>query len=196
MRAIVTPHTPPAALRTAAPASNLAPYAALAALASVAPSVRIVGTAEVELVERLGAYNRMLRPGLHILIPFVEQVSFKGTTRERVLDIPPKPAITSDNAPLSVDAVVYWRIVDAMKARYEVTDLETAVQNLVTTQLRSEVGKLTLDQTFSARQQINAALLDQLNGATSQWGIEVLRVELQSIRAWRASNPRLWYPTA
>jgi len=155
--------------------------AGAAALVGIIPSVRIVSTAEVELVEKLGKYNRQLRPGFHLLFPFVERVSFKGTTREQVIDIPPKPAITSDNAPLSVDAVVYWRIVDPVKARYEVNRLVLSLQNLVTTQLRSEVGKLTLDQTFSARQQINAALLDQLNGAADKWGIEVIRVELQSI---------------
>uniref|UniRef100_A0A7S2GIX0 Band 7 domain-containing protein n=1 Tax=Haptolina brevifila TaxID=156173 RepID=A0A7S2GIX0_9EUKA len=117
---------------------------AAGAVAAILPSIRIVSTAEVELVEKLGQYNRQLKPGFHLLLPFVERVSFKGTTREQVLDIPPKPAITSDNAPLSVDAVVYWRIIDPVKARYEVNELIVSLQNLVTTQhVHHGIGLMT-----------------------------------------------------
>jgi len=151
------------------------------ALALAAPSVRVVGTGDCELVERLGVYKRQLQPGLHFLFPIIERVSFTATTREQVLDIPPQPAITSDNAPLTIDAVVFWRITEPELARYKVTQLDVAIKNLVITQLRSEIGKLTLDETFTARQSMNAALLRVLDEATDEWGVKIVRVEVQSI---------------
>merc|ERR1719502_1338015 len=101
--------------------------------------------------------------------------------REQVLDIPPQKAITRDNAPLTADAVVYWRITDAELARYAVQDLVAAIQNLVLTQLRSEIGKLTLDETFSARQKMNAVLQSEATAATAAWGVTVTRVEVRDI---------------
>ena len=147
----------------------------------VLPAIRVVGTGDAELVERLGKYNRQLQPGFHLLLPLFEQVSYRCTTREQVLDIQPQPAITNDNAPLSIDAVVYWRVVDPERARYAVAGLKSAIENLVITQLRSEIGRLTLDETFTARQRINTALLELTKAATAAWGVEVTRVEVQSI---------------
>ena len=95
-----------------------------------------------------------------------------------MLDIPPQKCITSDNAPLEADAVVYWRIVSAERAIYAVENLSLAIQNLVLTQLRAEVGKLTLDMTFSAREKINRVLLEELNVATEPWGVKITRVEV------------------
>lgn len=92
-----------------------------------------------------------------------------------MLDIPPQKAITRDNAPLTADAVVYWKIVDPYKARYSVADLVDAIQNLVLTQLRSEIGKLTLDETFSARQQMNAVLLSELDASTDVYALRDAR---------------------
>jgi len=155
--------------------------AATTLAAAVLPSLRIVSTGDIELVERLGVYKRALQPGLHFLIPVVDRISFKATTREQVLDIKPQPAITSDNAPLQIDAVMYWKIFDPELTRYKVTDLQSALTNLVITQLRSEIGKLTLDQTFTARESMNAALLETIDRATGPWGVTVLRVEVQSI---------------
>ena len=140
-----------------------------------------MGTAETQLVERLGKLNRQLDPGLHFLIPLVERTSFRCTIREQVLDIPPQKAITRDNAPLTADAVVYWKIVDPELARYAVANLVAAIQNLVLTQLRSEIGKLSLDETFSARQKMNAILLQDLDAATADWGVKVTRVEVRDI---------------
>lgn len=156
------------------------PSLALAA-ATLASSIRIVGTADSLLIERLGVFDRKLDPGLHLLIPILERVSFSCTTREQVLDIPPQKAITKDNAPLTADAVVYWRVVDPELARYAVKDLVPAIQNLVLTQLRSEIGKLTLDETFSARAKMNAVLLNDLDAATDDWGVKVTRVEVRDI---------------
>lgn len=157
------------------------PTLGLAAAALAATSVKIVGTADVQLIERLGKYNRQLNPGLHFVIPLVERTSFACTAREQVLDIPPQKAITRDNAPLTADAVVYWKVTDPELARYAVQDLVPAIQNLVLTQLRSEIGKLTLDETFSARQQMNAILLQDLDAATDDWGVKVTRVEVRDI---------------
>ena len=101
--------------------------------------------------------------------------------RERVLDVPPQKCITSDNAPLVADAVCYWKVFDAEKSVYSVEDLSLAIQNLVLTQLRAEIGKLTLDSTFSAREQINAVLLKDLDLATDPWGVKITRVEVRDI---------------
>lgn len=150
-----------------------AAYGLAGLLVLAAQNVKIVGSGNRQLVERLGVYNRQLVPGLHVTIPFVERSSFVCTTREQVLDIPPQKAITRDNAPLTADAVVYWKITNPELARYAVQDLVPAIQNLVLTQLRSEIGKLTLDETFSARQKMNAILLADLDAATDAWGVQV-----------------------
>ena len=97
------------------------------------------------------------------------------------MDIPPQNCITSDNAPIKADAVVYWRIIDAERAIYAVENLSLAIQNLILTQLRAEIGKLTLDMTFSAREQINKVLLEELDVATDPWGVKITRVEVRDI---------------
>jgi len=115
------------------------------------------------------------------MIPMVDKVRATLTLREGVLDIPPQKCITRDNAPLSADAVVYWKIFDPELATYAVADLVPAIQNLVLTQLRSEIGKLTLDETFSAREGINRALLEELDVSTDAWGVKITRVEVRDI---------------
>lgn len=183
-RAAAAPHVQPqpAARAAAVPQMQIAPYLGLGAAAFLLKeSVRVVGTAETQLIERLGRFDRTLPPGLHFLIPLVDRTSFSATTREQVLDIPPQKAITRDNAPLTADAVVYWMITDAELARYAVANLVAAIQNLVLTQLRSEIGKLSLDETFSARAKMNAILLEDLDAATTRWGVKVTRVEVRDI---------------
>lgn len=143
--------------------------------------VKLVKQGSVQVVERLGRYHKCLQPGLHLLVPIVDGVRRGFSLREQVFDIPPQKCITLDNAPLEADAVVYWRIVDPKKALYEVENLELAIQNLVLTQLRSEIGKLTLDTTFSARDQINAVLLKDLDVSTEPWGVKISRVEVRDI---------------
>ncbi|MFN5515629.1 MAG: SPFH domain-containing protein [Cyanobacteriota bacterium] len=144
-------------------------------------SVKIVNEKNEYLVERLGSYNKKLTPGLNFILPVMDRVVYKGTTREKVLDIPPQSCITKDNVSITVDAVVYWRIVDMEKAYYKVENLQSAMVNLVLTQIRSEVGKLELDQTFTARTEINETLLRDLDIATDPWGVKVTRVELRDI---------------
>ncbi|QQE64962.1 paraslipin [Leptolyngbya sp. BL0902] len=147
-----------------------------------ASGVRIVNQSDEALVETLGKYTgKKLSPGLNFVVPFLDRVVFKQTIRERVLDIPPQQCITRDNVSISVDAVVYWRIVDMEKAYYKVENLQSAMVNLVLTQVRAEMGKLELDETFTARSEINEILLRELDISTDPWGVKVTRVELRDI---------------
>ncbi|BAZ32583.1 band 7 protein [Cylindrospermum sp. NIES-4074] len=148
---------------------------------AVAGSVRVINQGNEALVERLGSYNKKLQPGLNVVIPFLDKVVYRETIREKVLDIPPQKCITRDNVSIEVDAVVYWRIVDMEKAWYKVENLQSAMVNLVLTQIRSEMGQLELDQTFTARSQINELLLQDLDISTDPWGVKVTRVELRDI---------------
>lgn len=145
-------------------------------------SVRIVREGDQALVESLGRYSgRKLNPGLNFTMPFIDRVVHQQTVRERVLDIPPQKCITRDNVAISVDAVVYWRIMDLEKASYKVESLRDAMVNLVLTQIRAEMGQLELDETFTARSEINEILLRELDIATDPWGVKVTRVELRDI---------------
>jgi len=153
----------------------------VASLFLLRSSVRVIKEGEVAIVERLGKYHKTIKPGIHAMIPVADNIRITLSTREQIFDIPPQKCITSDNAPLSADAVVYWRVFDPEKAVYSVVDLEMAIQNLVLTQLRSEIGKLTLDMTFSAREKINSVLLQDLDIATDPWGVKITRVEVRDI---------------
>ncbi len=144
-------------------------------------SVKIVNEKNEYLIERLGSYNKKLGSGLNFIAPFIDKVVYRDTTKEKVLDIPPQSCITKDNVAISVDAVVYWRIVDMEKAYYKVENLRAAMVNLVLTQIRSEMGKLELDETFTARTEINEILLRELDISTDPWGVKVTRVELRDI---------------
>ncbi|MEA5576377.1 stomatin-like protein [Anabaena sp. UHCC 0451] len=144
-------------------------------------SVRVINQGDEALVESFGKYKDKLGPGLNLINPFFDNIVYKQTIREKVLDIPPQQCITRDNVSISVDAVVYWRIVDLEKAYYKVENLQAAMVNLVLTQIRSEMGQLELDQTFTARTQINELLLQELDVSTDPWGVKVTRVELRDI---------------
>ncbi|WP_017324283.1 SPFH domain-containing protein [Synechococcus sp. PCC 7336] len=148
-------------------------------------SVKIISQGYEALVERLGRYSRKLTPGFSVILFPIELVVFKDTIREQVLDVPPQQCITKDNVSLQADAVVYWRITDMVKTYYAVEDIERALVNLVLTALRSEIGRLELDQTFSSRTEINARLLNELDEATDPWGIKVTRVEVKDINPSR-----------
>ncbi|MDA0266930.1 MAG: SPFH/Band 7/PHB domain protein [Cyanobacteria bacterium] len=145
-------------------------------------SVRIVNQGTEALVERLGRYHRKLRPGLNFIVPFMDTIVLEESVRERLLDVLPQPAITSDNVSLEVDAVVYWRVLDLERTYYSIEDVESAIRELVITTLRSNVGKMEFEKTFSSRDELNKALLDILDEATEPWGVKVTRVEVQSIQ--------------
>ncbi|MBP0019297.1 MAG: SPFH/Band 7/PHB domain protein [Cyanobacteria bacterium SBLK] len=149
-------------------------------------SVRIVNEKNEALVESLGSYKKKLTPGLNFVVPFIDKIVYQETIREKVLDIPPQQCITKDNVAISADAVVYWKIMDMERAYYRVESLKTAMENLVLTQIRSEMGKLELDQTFTARTEVNETLLRELDIATDPWGVKVTRVELRNITPSKA----------
>lgn len=148
---------------------------------AVAGSVKVINQGNEALVERLGSYNKKLSPGLNFVTPFIDKVVYRETIREKVLDIPPQQCITRDNVSITVDAVVYWRIVDMEKAYYKVENLKSAMVNIVLTQIRAEMGQLELDETFTARSKINELLLHDLDISTDPWGVKVTRVELRDL---------------
>ena len=133
------------------------------------------------IYERLGKYNRQLQPGISLLIPIIERVVSTESLKERVLDIPSQQCITKDNVSIEVDAVVYWLLVDHEKGFYAVQNLTSAMTNLVLTQIRAEMGKLDLDETFTTRSEVNEILLRELDEATNPWGVKVMRVEMRDI---------------
>lgn len=147
--------------------------------------LKIVTSGDECLVERFGKYHRKLGPGWHFIVKPFESVSFHVTTREQVLDVPPQQCYTLDNAPIRADAVVFMRIHNVEMARYNVEDVMLAILNLCLTQLREEVGKLTLDESFSSRERINKELLKELNAVSSTWGVTITRVELQNMEPSR-----------
>jgi len=144
--------------------------------------VKITSGGQSRLVERLGKYDRQLQPGLSFVLPVVEKVVSHESLKERVLDIPPQQCITRDNVAIEVDAVVYWQLLEHARAYYGVDDLQAAMVNLVLTQIRAEMGKLDLDQTFTTRSEVNEVLLKELDQATDPWGVKVTRVELRDIK--------------
>ena len=126
-------------------------------------SVRVISQGDEALVERLGKYRRTLKPGLQFVLPLVDKIAYVDTIRERVLDIPPQSVITNDNLTLEVDAVVYWQIMEIERAYYAIENVESAIQEIVLTSMRSQIGRLPLQQILSTKDEIDKALLKKLD---------------------------------
>lgn len=177
--------------------------AAFAALVVAAKSFKVIGQAEVMVIERLGRFHRVARSGFNILIPFIERpkeldvrylesdpagnkrLTASTTTRidlrEQVLNFPSQPVITKDNVTIDIDAVLYYRVADPQKATYAVQNLPYALETLTRTTLRNIVGEMELDATLVSRDQINKRMRETIEEASIGWGVDVTRVELQSI---------------
>lgn len=142
----------------------------------------IVEFREEVIQERLGKFKKNLKPGFHFLVPFVDRPAYSREMREQVLDVPSQTCITKDNIEVAVDGLVYIKVMDAYKASYGISNYQAAAVNLAQTTMRSEVGKITLDDTFSEREMMNENIVREIDKAADPWGIKVLRYEIKNIR--------------
>ncbi|MGE9807615.1 SPFH domain-containing protein [Janibacter sp. G1551] len=151
------------------------------ALVILFKTVRIVPQQTALIIERLGRYARTLEGGIHVLVPFVDKVRAQIDLREQVVSFPPQPVITSDNLVVNIDTVIYYTVIDAKSAVYEIANFIQGIEQLTVTTLRNVIGSLDLEQTLTSRDQINGQLRGALDEATGRWGIRVNRVELKAI---------------
>jgi regulator of protease activity HflC (stomatin/prohibitin superfamily) len=144
-------------------------------------SVKVIRQQQVAVVERLGKFRRTLDPGPHLLVPFMDTVRYTMDMREVVVPFPPQAVITEDNLMVSIDSVIYFQVIDPVRAAYEAQNYIQAIEQLTMTTLRNIIGGLDLEQTLTSREEINQKLRAVLDEATGKWGIKVNRVELRSI---------------
>ena len=144
-------------------------------------SVKIVPQQEVWIIETFGKYSRKLEAGLNFLVPFVQEIAAKQSLKERVVDIKEQTAITSDNVTLAIDGIIYVKVIDPVAATYGVDNPFYAVSQLAQTAMRSEIGKIVLDRTFEEREHLNISIVQAINEAAKNWGIQCMRYEIKDI---------------
>ena len=154
---------------------------ALLAVIIVAKTATIVPQQQAFVVERLGKYSRTLHAGFHVLVPFIDRVAYRHTLKEQAVDIAEQVCITKDNVQVTVDGILYLKLLDPAQASYGIGSYLLAVEQLAQTTLRSEIGKIDLDRTFEERTTINTQVVSELDKATSPWGVKVLRYEIKNI---------------
>lgn len=143
--------------------------------------IKIVPQQSAWVIEKLGRFDRKLEPGLNLLVPFIERVAYKHSLKEYAYDVQEQTAITRDNVTLVMDGVIYIRIVDPIQASYGVSDPVYAVTQLAQTTMRSEIGKLAMDESFEERERLNANIVNAINDAAQTWGIQCMRYEIKNI---------------
>lgn len=144
-------------------------------------SIKIVNTGYLYVVERFGQYHKILEPGWHVLIPFVDFVRKKISTKQQILDVPPQSVITKDNVKISVDNVIFYKLLNARDAVYNIEDYKSGIIYSSTTNMRNIVGNMTLDEVLSGRDKINQDLLSIIDEVTDAYGIKILSVEIKNI---------------
>jgi len=156
---------------------------ALAALAIfvVARIATIVPQQSAYVVERLGRYSKTLQAGFHLLLPFLDRIAYRHSLKEQAIDIPEQICITKDNVQVTVDGVLYWKVLDPERASYGIQSYSFAIVQLAQTTLRSEMGKIDLDRTFEERTTVNGQIVAELDKATAPWGVKVFRYEIKNI---------------
>lgn len=144
-------------------------------------SIKFVPQNRAYIIERFGKYNKSIEAGLNFIVPFIDKVSYDRSLKEQAVDVPSQSAITKDNISLTVDGVLYFRVLDPYKASYGVDDYIFAVIQLSQTTMRSEIGKMELDKTFEERDSLNSNIVAAINDASAPWGVQVLRYEIKDI---------------
>lgn len=147
----------------------------------VIKSARVVPQKEAFIIERLGKYRTTLNAGFHILVPFLDKVSYKHTLKEQAIDVPPQTCITKDNISVEVDGILYMQVLDPQKASYGIDNYRFASIQLAQTTMRSVIGKMELDKTFEERDNINGTIVEAVDKASDPWGVKVTRYEVKNI---------------
>lgn len=153
----------------------------LFALVTIFKAVVVVPQGAEFTLERFGRYTKTLKPGLSLIVPFLDSIGVKMDMRERLIDVPSQDVITKDNVMVTADAVVFIQVIDVRRAAYEVSQLESSIQNLCQTNVRTVVGSMDLDEVLSRRDEINARLLTVIDSATDAWGTKVTRIEIKDL---------------